>query len=262
MSDSLFTSNFSNTRIMVNLLKTIDFCDRLVMKINEDGVVFSVESFKSLQANIYVPKKSFHGWILNVEFIQFSMNIQTFIQSLVLMMYNDNNKSNVSFKFHKYGYPFEISCFDEHSNTTCSIDTYDASNLIDFSTFTDNIVAKLMIKSFLIKETLQDIDQSSELFDVTISNTEPNLQISSSGTLGVYCTEFCQSGKAFEMFVCETNKIQNRYKTIFLKPIHKAANMSTILSIKIDKTGLISFQFMIDNESNEVFIVEYMCLPQ
>ena len=49
-----------------------------------------------------------------------------------------------------------------------------------------------------------------------------------------------------------------RYKITLLKPSTKALNLSSKTSIRMDKRGFLSLQYLILNEDGEICFVEYL----
>lgn len=49
-----------------------------------------------------------------------------------------------------------------------------------------------------------------------------------------------------------------RYKLVLLKPCQKAVNQSTKISIRMDRRGFLSLQFMILTNDKQICFVEYL----
>lgn len=52
-----------------------------------------------------------------------------------------------------------------------------------------------------------------------------------------------------------------RYKTSLLKPSTKVLNVAEKVSIRTDKRGFLSLQFMINADETQPSFVEYLCAP-
>ncbi|CAI9724798.1 cycle checkpoint RAD1-like [Octopus vulgaris] len=144
--------------------------------------------------------------------------------------------------------------------TDCSIKTMEPEEVLDFDFCTENVVNKIIMKSECLREAFSELDMTSSVLEFLLSPDPPYFRMSTFGNAGRTHSDFPRDSDMIESFQCQATQT-NRYKISLLKPSVKALTISSRVSIRVDKRGFLSLQFMIKNEDGQVCFVEFYCVP-
>lgn len=204
MSDiPLFTALATSTRQLYSLLKCIAFNNDAVVSIRPEGIGFTVEGSRIIQASTELDSKLFTTYILSdpdSEIPQFQINVAALLQALQIFgVYdasaakNQNGGITSSFAaafntpalgvtgsckitYQQEGAPLSIIIEEGGVKTNCELNTYRLPDFYDPSEETipfdtDNILLKIVMTGFRLHDALMEImSTDSNVLVVSASN--------------------------------------------------------------------------------------------
>uniref|UniRef100_S4RAK7 RAD1 homolog (S. pombe) n=1 Tax=Petromyzon marinus TaxID=7757 RepID=S4RAK7_PETMA len=270
---AVLSATMDSARTLVSLLRAVHFRDHATFLATQHGLKATVEDSRTLQANAFVQTSLFHTYSLLENPVSFRVNLTALLSCLT--MFGGAARTvgppvALSLRYGGYGSPL-ILCLEEGGVVTdCSLRTQEPEDPLDFEfggsdadedRQTPN---KVILKAEGLKEAFADLELSSSGAEVsvhiTMSPARPHFRLSTFGPLGSTHCDFPRDSDMVESFHC-TKAQTNQYKASFLKPSAKALSQASKVSVRMDWRGLLSLQFMIPNDGEQVSFVEYYCCP-
>ncbi|CAI9724797.1 cycle checkpoint RAD1-like [Octopus vulgaris] len=258
----LLVAKLDNVRNMSNLLKAVNFKDVATVFASELGLKVTVEDFKCIQGNAFIQSAIFHEYTIKEEQLTFKINLNVLLECLTIFGSSSVTGVMTSLKmcYSGYGSPLMLILEEDGVLTDCSIKTMEPEEVLDFDFCTENVVNKIIMKSECLREAFSELDMTSSVLEFLLSPDPPYFRMSTFGNAGRTHSDFPRDSDMIESFQCQATQT-NRYKISLLKPSVKALTISSRVSIRVDKRGFLSLQFMIKNEDGQVCFVEFYCVP-
>ncbi|KAM3848793.1 cell cycle checkpoint protein RAD1 [Vipera latastei] len=251
-----------NVRNLSNILKAIHFKDHTTCFASSNGLKFTVENAKSLQANAFIQAGIFQEFVVQEESVMFRINLSVLLDCLTIFGTNSLPGTQTALRmcYKGYGYPLTLYLEEGGVVTVCKIKTQEPEEILDFDFCSTNVVNKIILQSEGLREAFSELDMTSEVLQITMSPDKPYFRLSTFGNAGSTHLDYPKDSDLIEAFHCNETQT-NRYKISLLKPSIKALALSCKVSIRTDNRGFLSLQYMIRNEDGEICFVEYYCCP-
>ncbi|ORY08167.1 cell cycle checkpoint protein RAD1 [Basidiobolus meristosporus CBS 931.73] len=283
----VFRSRLQNVRSLVVLLRAIQFKERAVCTITPNGLKFSVEESRCVQAHAYLQSSLFQEYqfdapissINSQENIVFGVQLNTLIECLnIFGTANLNQLGNtvttngtastmpvfksqtaLVMSYEGYGANLVLTLEDNGVITVCKLSTFEPENLLSFNFQEYSITQKIIMKSEWLRDALSELDISSEKITFLISPQPPYFRMSTIGISGSTEMDYPRDTDVLESFYC-TETMSNSYKLSQVQHALKALVYSSKTSIRTNEKGFLAMQFMIPAET-EISFVELLCSP-
>jgi cell cycle checkpoint protein len=150
--------------------------------------------------------------------------------------------------------------------TTCSLTTYvfGAPNEIPFDTGEVEVKVimqpRFLFDAFAELSSLSNPGTSGTKLKITASPTAPYLSMSIVGALGSATVEFSKNRQLLETFTVSRPWSQS-FKFGMVKAAAEAMRLGTKVSLRGDRQGVLSLQFMVEFEGGVVSFVDYRFVP-
>lgn len=258
----VFTCSLDNARNLSNILKAINFKDHAACFATSNGLKFTVENAKCLQANAFIQAGIFQEFSIQEESVIFRINLTVLLDCLTIFGASAVPASPTALKmcYRGYGHPLMLFLEEGGVMTMCKINTQEPEETLDFDFCSTNVVNKIILQSEGLKEAFSELDMTSDILQITMSPTKPYFRLSTFGNAGSAHLDYPKDSDLIEAFHC-TETQTNRYKISLLKPSTKALALSCKVSIRTDNRGFLSLQYMVRNEDGQICFVEYYCCP-
>lgn len=258
----VFTCSLDNARNLSNILKAINFKDHAACFATSNGLKFTVENAKCLQANAFIQAGIFQEFSIQEESVIFRINLTVLLDCLTIFGASAVPASATALKmcYRGYGHPLMLFLEEGGVMTMCKINTQEPEETLDFDFCSTNVVNKIILQSEGLKEAFSELDMTSDILQITMSPTKPYFRLSTFGNAGSAHLDYPKDSDLIEAFHC-TETQTNRYKISLLKPSTKALALSCKVSIRTDNRGFLSLQYMVRNEDGQICFVEYYCCP-
>ncbi|XP_040194182.1 cell cycle checkpoint protein RAD1 [Rana temporaria] len=258
----VFTCSLDNARNLSNILKAINFKDHAACFATSNGLKFTVENAKCLQANAFIQAGIFQEFSVQEESVIFRINLTVLLDCLTIFGASAVPATPTALKmcYRGYGHPLMLFLEEGGVMTVCKINTQEPEETLDFDFCSTNVVNKIILQSEGLKEAFSELDMTSDFLQITMSPTKPYFRLSTFGNAGSAHLDYPKDSDLIEAFHC-TETQTNRYKISLLKPSTKALALSCKVSIRTDNRGFLSLQYMVRNEDGQICFVEYYCCP-
>jgi len=258
----ILVAKLDNARNLHNILKAVHFKESATCFVSSNGLKFTVEDAKCVQANAFVQSGIFQEFIFKEESATFRINLNVLLECLNIFGSSKDTGTFTALKmcYAGYGSPLILMLEEGGVLTDCSIQTQEPDETLDFDFSSAEVLNKIIMKSECLKEAFSELDMTSEVLQILMSPDNPYFRLSTFGHAGSTHSDFPKDSDMVESFECQQTQT-NRYKISLLKPSTKALQFSSKISIRMDNRGFLSMQYMIINEDGQVCFVEYLCAP-
>ncbi|XP_074635306.1 cell cycle checkpoint protein RAD1-like isoform X1 [Acropora palmata] len=258
----ILVAKLDNARNLHSILKAVHFKESATCFVSSNGLKFTVEDAKCVQANAFVQSGIFQEYTFKEESATFRISLNVLLECLNIFGSSKDTATFTALKmcYAGYGYPLILMLEEGGVLTDCSIQTQEPDETLDFDFSSAEVLNKIIMKSECLKEAFNELDMTSEVLQILMSPDNPYLRLSTFGHAGSTHSDFPKESDMVESFECQQTQT-NRYKISLLKPSTKALQLSSKISIRMDNRGFLSLQYMIINEDGQVCFVEYLCAP-
>lgn len=262
-----------DVRPIVNILQALNFIEDACVVIGEGGIKVSVEQARSIQARVFLQSSLF----LEYSFVspeetdnpppvphpqaqaEFRINIKTLLECLSI--FGGSEQTAMKMYYAGYGQPLTIILEEGGVVTDCSIKTMEPDKQTEIDIRATEIPSNIIMKSSWLADVFAELDMTSELLEIHISPGRPYFRLSTTSQSGVTMIECPKDSDVVESFQCSQTLIFH-YKLKLLKPSEKALAKSQKISIRINKWGFLSIQYLVELEDGQPVFIEFLCLPE
>lgn len=272
-------SKLSNAKLLLQIFRAIHFKDDATVFLGANGIKMTVEEAKSFQANAFVQREIFHEYKLKDDIeLSFNITLPTLLECLNLFggssvgsvtgIANSNANSTLlgshssAVVLHHAGHGEPLSMWLEEDGVVseASIPTREAQDTLDFDFCRTEIAAKLILVSEHMREIFAELDNSSEVVELSVSPHESVLRISTFGTAGQVTVQIPADSDVVGHFDAQ-ELITARYRLSILKHGLKPIGMSEKVSLRMDKRDFLCLQYMVKFNEGTCFL-EFYCAPE
>ncbi|KAL8987300.1 MAG: hypothetical protein Q9177_003475 [Variospora cf. flavescens] len=159
------------------------------------------------------------------------------------------------------GEPLCIVLEEGGVTTTCEMVTYEPEDQDEIPLQRDALALKIIMRSSWLFDAINELASTSpSRLTIAASPSAPCLVLSSNGPLGSAAVEFSNDKQLLETFQVPERTV-NTYKYSLVKAASRAMNMASKVSIRGDKQGVLSLQFMIELEDGRVSFIDFRFVP-
>lgn len=163
--------------------------------------------------------------------------------------------------YHSPGDPFCIILEEAGVTTTCELVTYEPESNEDIPFDRDALASKIIMRASWLHDAITELSSTSPTrLTIAVSPTAPFFALSAAGPLGSATVEFSNDAQLLETFHVPRRTF-NTYKFSQVKAASRAMAIATKVSIRGDRQGVLSLQFMIETENGGVSFVDYRFIP-
>ncbi|TGZ84951.1 repair protein Rad1/Rec1/Rad17 [Ascodesmis nigricans] len=164
------------------------------------------------------------------------------------------------FEYEAVGSPLVITLDDAGVITTCTLSTWAPTLVDDIPIIRDSLTLKIIMKSTWLFDAITELSSTSvEKLQILASPSAPYFSLSASGPLGSTVVEFANDRSLLETFVVPET-VQYRYRFGLIKHAVKAMAVSSKVSIRGDRRGTLSLQFMVEQDGGAPSFIDFRFL--
>lgn len=142
--------------------------------------------------------------------------------------------------------------------TNCGLKTLEPDPIHSFNFRAVPIYNKVIVDADHLRDAFNELDWSSPHVNVVLTPEPPYFRLSTSGPSGSCQIDYPK--EQFETFECEQTQ-SNNYKLSLIQPAVKALTVANKTQIRMNETGVLSFQHMIKNDTKFTF-VDFFIAPE
>ena len=159
------------------------------------------------------------------------------------------------------GSPFQLHLSESGVKTTCALTTYESSQRIDLPLDRTSLALKIILNSAILHDAIIELSPTNPTrLVLSASPRAPCLTLSGAGALGSASVEFTKDPQILETFEV-ARRMSQEYAFAGFQQASRAMAVARKVSIRIDKAGVASFQFLVDCEEGKSAFVEVRFLP-
>lgn len=159
------------------------------------------------------------------------------------------------------GGPFSIILEESGVNTTCNLYTYLPEVPEDIPFNRDDISFKVIMQSRWLLDALLEMTHTNPTrLTIMASRREPYLRLSCTGPLGGSSVDFAKGRDLLETFSVGDRWVQS-FKFDMIKAAMDAMRISSKVSLRGDGQGVLSLQFMVENEGGDANFLLFSFVP-
>lgn len=166
------------------------------------------------------------------------------------------------FTYEGTGHPFRIHLEEGKVRTVCDLVVYEPDFVEDIPFDRESLAQKIIMRAALLHDAVNEIASiTPERLTIAAVPDPPAFSLSAAGDFGTVAVEFSQESQLLETFQVP-RRTTNSYKFSIVKSASRAMAAAAKVSIRGDKQGVLSLQFMIETENGGVSFVDFRFVPQ
>ncbi|KAI4155153.1 MAG: hypothetical protein LQ340_001189 [Diploschistes diacapsis] len=163
--------------------------------------------------------------------------------------------------YERTGSPLCVILEEAGITTTCELTIYEPEPLADIPFDKQALVQKIIMRSNLLHDAVTELSATSPTRVTMIaSQASRYFALSSTGPHGSATVEFSTDPQLLETFDV-SGKLVNTYKYSMLKAASRAMAMASKVSIRVDRQGVLSLQFLIELNTGVKSFVDFRYVP-
>lgn len=270
--EHLLVASIDNAKNVAQLLKAVNFRETAMVFATQNGLKVTVEDCKCVQANAFIQADMFNEFVLTEDAVSFRINLSVLLDCLYIFGSGGggggSNRSSggsggpaLRMCYSAYGSPLSLILEEGGVITDCAIKTQDVEDILDFTLDNSAVMSKVIIQAECMKDVFSELDLSSDVLEITLSNQQPNFRMSTYGNAGSVHIDFPKDSDMIESFQCSA-KSCHRYKLSLLKLASKPLHSAMKVSLRLDERGFLCLQYMIKTDDGHTCFVDFYCAPQ
>lgn len=149
--------------------------------------------------------------------------------------------------------------YDGSTATICREMTQEPGNMLLFEIAPSSTISKVIVQSDFLKEVWNDLDLTSDHMRLTLDENE-GLTFATKSQYGAIESSIGSKSEMVSQFRCEGVQT-NSYPMAIVKCGLKALGQSSKTSLRTNRDGLLSIQYMLNMTEETKCFVEFFCLP-
>ncbi|KAI8082739.1 Rad1/Rec1/Rad17 [Halteromyces radiatus] len=261
-----FTANLKAVKLLLGMIKTIQFRPVATCDIQEEGLTFTVTEHQSIKAVVYAKRIMFEQYRLGtIDRSSFDLHLVTLVDCLGVVC-PSGMMEGCKMKYNGIGTPLELTREDNHTHLThtCKIKTMEPElDTIDLSVNDREIVQTVIMKASLLQDALGDLDSSCEQITIKFFSQDLHFQLFGTGTNGTTSMTDYHADNA-EPFIAFDFSCDGTYKYLYshIARCTKALDQASDVTMKISVEGFLSLLFKIGTSVNDdAAYVEFTFIP-
>ncbi|KAJ2974094.1 hypothetical protein NQ176_g6238 [Zarea fungicola] len=290
----------TSTRPLYQLLRCINFSQKVHVQITEDGIRFAADHARVMQGVAFLNKSLFSSYSVHLpptedgepsELPNFQIPLSSFLEILQIFgavdvaaraqkADQDPYRSNLrnyrpdafsnqtlgisgtcTLVYAEDGDPFKVTIEESGVQTTAGLTTYLAEMTDDIPLDRDDICFKIIMQSRSLLDSLAEISPTSPIkLSITATKSSPYLSFAGKGDVGTSDVDFARGRELLETFSIRDKWTQS-YKFDFIKSSTEAMRIASKVSLRGDGQGVLSLQFLVDIEGGKRSFLDFRFVP-
>ncbi|KAF6836502.1 repair protein Rad1/Rec1/Rad17 [Colletotrichum musicola] len=287
----LFRAVASSTKPLSQLLRTINFSNKVHVQLQEDGIR---QDDNRLSGTAFLDKKLFTSYSLNMDdddeqesqpsLPNFQETLSIFgaidVATRALKSEHDSHRSNIhnyrpdafsnqalgiggtcSLIYTEEGGGFNVVIEEGTIKTNASLATYLPEIPEEIPFDRENLSFKIIMQARCLLDALAELAPTGPTrLTITASKSTPYLTLSGSGDLGSSSVNFAKGRDLLETFSIQEDWTQT-YKFDMIKYSSEAMRIASKISFRGDRQGVLSLQFMVEQDNGGVSFLDFRFVP-
>ena len=160
------------------------------------------------------------------------------------------------------GHPLNVHLSEGNVDTKCELTAYEPELIDDIPFDRESVVLKVIMRAVHLADAVVELASLSpeRLLITAAPDTAPYLRFSAIGALGSAEVDFEKDSQLLETFQI-WRKGSNEYKFSMVRQAVKAMAGAAKVSLRWDRQGVLSMQFMVEVEAGKVSFVDFRFVP-
>ncbi|KIH64810.1 repair protein Rad1/Rec1/Rad17, partial [Ancylostoma duodenale] len=219
-----------------------------------------------LQAIAYLSNELFSSFTLREQSVLFRLPLNVITECIGM---HTGSGATLKMTYDGFGEPVKLVLEEDGIVVDMSVQTLSteeveccfsprSSFVLDFDFDTDDVTFKIIMKSYMLKEAIKEIDATSPTVTFTVSSDE--FLIITEGEIGRAVTKFPRHSEQVERLECN-EPVTHRYLVNLIRHMSNAfaiANKVLLkVSLRCDSRGVLSIQFMVEQAEHKQVYIEF-----
>ncbi|KAK9743608.1 Repair protein Rad1/Rec1/Rad17 [Popillia japonica] len=253
-----FRAELSDFKLIYNVLRSIAFREFAIIHPTEEGLKVTVEEMKCVETSAYIPASLFSSYHVDTtEDIQFKISLKVLTECLHI--YGDDGSSSLKLSYEALGSPLclVLKHNEENISVDCEIQTMNTDEFVELHLSDEHISNKIVLNASALSEVLNELDPTSDDFQISISPDPPYFRITTSSAMGESIIDISKNSEMVDLYEC-SKKLVSTYAFSNIKQILKVLNLASKVSITIGETGLLALQLVVNSNEIQMFVEYYV----
>ncbi|WKY01704.1 hypothetical protein Q1695_015593 [Nippostrongylus brasiliensis] len=256
-TDQLHVLELKNVHVrdLASIVKAISFRENGTFQATPQGMRILVDDHHCQQAIAYLSSDLFSSFKLRDRSVHFRVPLN--IVSECVGMHTGPG-ATLKLTYDGPGEPVKLVLEEDGIVVDMNIQTLITEEILDFEFDTDDLTFQVIMKAYMLKEAVRELDTSSSTVTLSVSSEE--ISLTTTGEIGKVVTRFPRSSEQVERLEC-AEPVVHQYPVSLIRQMSAAFAIATKVSIRCDSRGVLSVQFMVEQAEKKQVYLEFYCVP-
>ncbi|EYC30546.1 hypothetical protein Y032_0005g2709 [Ancylostoma ceylanicum] len=246
----------AHVRDLASIIKAISFRENGTFQATPQGMRIIVDDSHCEQAIAYLSNELFSSFTLREQSVLFRLPLNVITECIGM---HTGSGATLKMTYDGFGEPVKLVLEEDGIVVDMSVQTLSTEEVLDFDFDTDDVTFKIIMKSYMLKEAIKEIDSTSPTVTFTVNNDE--FLIITEGEIGRAVTRFPRHSEQVERLECN-EPVTHRYLVSLIRHMSTAFAIANKVSLRCDSRGVLSIQFMVEQAEHKQVYIEFYCAPQ
>ncbi|PIO65261.1 repair protein Rad1/Rec1/Rad17 [Teladorsagia circumcincta] len=157
------------------------------------------------------------------------------------------------------GEPVKLILEEDGIVVDMRVQTLTTEEILDFEFDTEDVTFQVIMKSYMLKEAIKELDASSSTVTLSVNNDE--LSLTTTGEIGKSVTKFPRHSEQIERLEC-AEPVIHQYPLNLIRKMNPAFAIASKVSLRCDSRGVLSAQFMVEQAERKQVYIEFYAVRQ
>lgn len=258
----IFYAKMDNVRNLVLLLKGISYAEKSICVLSNPGLKLSTLESKCLESSCFVPSSMFQIYHLKEMDITFQINPNILLDCLQIYGNHIALSSTSLLIYLKDISKLNLVLEENGIVTECILTTQIPYELLNIDFTSNTVQYHVIMHRESLRDIFADLDMTNQYLIIQYSSKDQKLRWYTEGILGTCHIDFNHNAELIDKVkqVSKKSEFLFRYKLSLLKCCTKALTIAFKVSLRINESGTLCFQFFNEVEGEKFGFIEFLCL--
>ncbi|KHJ95338.1 putative proliferating cell nuclear antigen [Oesophagostomum dentatum] len=251
----LFELKSAHVRDLAGIIKAISFRENGTFQATPQGMRIIVDDCHCEQAVAYLSNDLFSSFTLREQTVLFRLPLNVINECIGM---HTGSGATLKMTYDGFGEPVKLILEEDGIVVDMNVQTLTTDEVLDFDFDKEDVVFNVIMKSYMLKEAIKELDASSPTVTITVNSDEFSLV--TEGEIGKAVTKFPKHSEQVERLEC-MEPVSLKYLLSLIRHMSPAFAIANKVSLRCDSRGVLSIQFMVEQAEHKQVYIEFYCAP-
>nr|CDJ88107.1 Repair protein Rad1 Rec1 domain containing protein [Haemonchus contortus] len=245
----------AHVRDLASIIKAISFRENATFQATPQGMRILVDDHHCQQAIAYLSNDLFSSFTLRERSVHFRIPLRVITDCISM---HTSSGATLKMTYDGAGEPVVIILEEDGIVFDINVKTLTTEEVLDFEFDADDVTFQVIMKSYMLKEAIKELDASSSTVTLSVSSDE--LSLTTTGEIGKAVTRFPRHSDQIERLEC-AEPVVHQYPVNLIRQMTAAFAIASKVTLRCDSRGVLSAQFIVEQAERKQVHIEFYCVP-